>query len=143
MSVNATRLRSIWMTILRRTYDVMLEILKWLGRIDLHNLALSCSTMHATVTEFLANDYNADCVLRRFFDDVDSFQAMQARTRAIIGGSKALSFFTGHHWHTSDLNFYIKERYAFDMAMYLVRNGHRSVPRGEDASIERWFPVAW
>ncbi|KAL1698247.1 hypothetical protein EV121DRAFT_218477 [Schizophyllum commune] len=121
----------------------MLEILKWLERIDLHSLALWCSGMRATVAEFLANDYNADSVLRRFFDNIDSFQAMQARTRAIIGGSKALSLFTGHHWHTSDLDFYIKERYAFDMAMYLVRNGHQFVPRGEDASIERCFPVAW
>lgn len=121
----------------------MLEILKWLGRIDLHNLALSCSTMHATVTEFLANDYNADCVLRRFFVDVDSFQAVQAHTRAIIGGSTALSFFTGHNWPSSDLDLYIKERYAFDMATYLVGNGYQFVPRGEGDSIEQSFPFAW
>ncbi|KAL1698371.1 hypothetical protein EV121DRAFT_297257 [Schizophyllum commune] len=125
------------------TYDVMLEVLKWLGRIDLHNLALSCSGMRATVAEFLANDYNADCVLRRFFDDIGSFQAVQARTRAIIGGSTALSFFTGHHWPSSDLDLYIGERYAFDMAMYLVGNGYQVVPRGEDDSTERCFPAAW
>ena len=49
VSVDAMRLRSIWMTIPRRTYDVMLEIPKWLGRIDLHSLALWCSGMRATV----------------------------------------------------------------------------------------------
>ncbi|KAI5896029.1 uncharacterized protein SCHCODRAFT_02663894 [Schizophyllum commune H4-8] len=124
-------------------YDIVREILKWLRRPDLWNLALTSSTMRATVSDFLVNDYNADSVLCRFFDDIHSFQAIQARTCSIIGGSTALSFFTGHHWPTSDLDLYIKNEHALDMARYLERSGYRFVPRNQHDSIERCLPVDW
>ena len=55
------------------------------------------------VHEFMRKDFNADNVLMRFIPDIDAFQAVQARTQAIIGGSIALSFFVGVTWPTMKL----------------------------------------
>ena len=45
--------------------------------------------------------------LKHFFDDPFSFQVVQARTNAIVGGSNALQFFDRNRYPHSDLDVYV------------------------------------
>ncbi|KAL1671649.1 hypothetical protein EV122DRAFT_284722 [Schizophyllum commune] len=63
-------------------HDVLLEILKGLGGAgELTRRKLAPSS--TTVAESLAEGYDADCVLRRFF------RSLQARTRSVVAASTA------------------------------------------------------
>lgn len=94
------------------------------------------------VHEFMRKDFNADNVLMRFIPDIDAFQAVQARTQAIIGGSIALSFFVGVTWPTSDLDLYVPLANALKMGNYLLDNGYNFVPGDAGATLEESLACA-
>lgn len=90
----------------------------------------------------MRKDFNADNVLMRFIPDIDAFQAVQARTQAIIGGSIALSFFVGVTWPTSDLDLYVPLANALKMGNYLLDNGYNFVPGDAGATLEESLACA-
>ncbi|KAI4518072.1 uncharacterized protein SCHCODRAFT_02705851 [Schizophyllum commune H4-8] len=117
-------------------YPVLEKILRELRLKDLLKLLRVSRGTRISVREFLMNDFNADAVLSPFILDIDSFQAVQARTQAVIGGSIPLSFFIGVTWRSSDLDVYVPSRNALEMGSYLLANGYNFIPGAAGDTLE-------
>ncbi|VDC03935.1 unnamed protein product [Peniophora sp. CBMAI 1063] len=74
-------------------------------------------------------------VLSPFFNNVDGFRTMQAKTGTLVSGSTALQLLDRTTYTNSDLDLYVDHRYAGDVVTYLLeqegysfeRRGHQDV----------------
>lgn len=91
--------------------------------------------MHNKVRFFFIRAFNYERALARFVPEekVRAFREMQRITGAVISGSFALHFMGRFTWTVNDLDLYVEERCASDVAACLFGMGYAYEPRERQA----------
>ncbi|KAL1693252.1 hypothetical protein GGG16DRAFT_123367 [Schizophyllum commune] len=102
---------------------------------ELFALARTCRLMHNKVRFFFIRAFNYERALARFVPEekVRAFREMQRITGAVISGSFALHFMGRFTWTVNDLDLYVEERCASDVAACLFGMGYAYEPRERQA----------
>ncbi|KAJ3011305.1 hypothetical protein NUW54_g2217 [Trametes sanguinea] len=96
-------------------------------------LARTCHKARDAVREYMAQAFDINATLSRFFDDPIGFRCIQARTGTLIAGSVALQFFDRTFYPSSDLDLYVYPQHRREVGLWLIQMGyHFSPSRGQD-----------
>lgn len=99
---------------------------------------------HLAVSAYVAETFNIDARLARFFSDTFAFRRMQAWTSTLISGSFALQLFDRTSYKSSDLDLYLHlehrrtvGRWLLDEAGYLFSPYHGQADDFEAAVLRK------
>lgn len=100
---------------------------------SLLRLSRTCLSARNAIASYVADAFNINTTLSRFFPDPSSFRSLQARTGTLISGSVALQFFDRTFYPTSDLDIYVHLKHRREVGDWLLTMGYTFCPtRGQN-----------
>jgi hypothetical protein len=101
-------------------YPFYYEVMSYLTAGDILRLSRVSRRLRQQCKLWLSIHMDIRKMLRQYIKDVNMFRAMQKQTGAVISGSFALQFFSGHRWMDSDLDVFLPESQITRFGRYLV-----------------------
>lgn len=88
----------------------------------------TCRAARASVLAYIAQAYQVERILSRFFNDPLEFRRLQARTFTLISGSSALQFFDRSFYPSSDLDLWVHQQHRNEVGNWLMNQGYVFIP---------------
>lgn len=93
----------------------------------------TCRLLYRACKDFNQRSYNITKHLAYFFNNPSWFRSIQASTGAVISGSNAIQFFDRSFYDTSDLDIFVGQSFAMEIARWLIESeGYFYRPFGSD-----------
>ncbi|KZP15442.1 hypothetical protein FIBSPDRAFT_81985 [Athelia psychrophila] len=112
--------------------DITDTILATSGLLEIFSFRRTCRLGRRAVDSYNSRAFNVNRNLLRFFDDPESFRALQEQTDTLISGSFALALLDRTIYPESDLDLYTQPGFAPTVAEWLYEAGYRLVRRNTD-----------
>ena len=117
-------------------YQVLLEILSdekillfdYCSAKSLVSLRRTCTAVKTQVDAYIAQKFNVDRILTRYFANPKAFRFLQGWTGTLISGSSALQFFDRSFYPLSELDLYVSKGWGPEVGHFLLQEGYSFVP---------------
>ena len=119
-----------------RRYLALIEILSdedillldYCSAKSLVSLRRTCTAVKTHVDAYIAQKFNVDRILTRYFTNPNAFRYLQGWTGTLISGSSALQFFDRSFYPLSDLDLYVSKGWGPEVGHFLLQEGYSFVP---------------
>lgn len=104
---------------------------------EMYSFSMVSRDAYVVVMEYLEMRFSMMVLLLRYFGtrkNALQFWALMATTDLLISGSSAVQFFSRTLFPTSDLDLYVEDRHALNIATWLISVGYTYMPRTIAAS---------
>ncbi|KZP15441.1 hypothetical protein FIBSPDRAFT_795421 [Athelia psychrophila] len=118
-------------------------ILESSGVLEIFSFRRTCRLGKRAVDSYNGRAFNVNRNLLRFFDDPESFRALQERTNTLISGSFALALLDRTVYPESDLDLYTHPGFARVVSEWLHGEGYQLIRRGEEVDWEETVVDNW